>query len=156
MLFAMKTTILVLAVMSAYVLRMYYVRPKILHPHCLIDTNSCVELEYYTKENSAFVIVRPSMYRLWFNGKTFYVYDVFNTGRTCENPDYQPAYEIQPTQSSIQNYHCVRSIAKVFEYYKDTPKNRDFIRVDNLNDFSVYDVIRYLLNKRIVGLPTET
>jgi hypothetical protein len=147
-----KVVLLIASIMLAYILRIYYIRPHILEPSCLIDTQNCVQLEYYNRDNSVFVIVRPSSYRLWFNGQKFFVYDVFNSGRTCADPDYEPAYEIKPTQNYVDNYTCIRSISKVFEYYKDVPKKTAYIRATDTASYSVFDVIQYLLKERIIGL----
>ena len=147
-----KLCVLILAFMGAYIFHRTIVRPKLLEPHCLVNTNNCAQIEYYKKMNTVFVIVRPSAYRLWYNGSTFYVYDISNSGRTCSNPNYQPAYEIKPKMNNVQNYHCIRSFASVFEEYKNVPKRVIFIRSEDPVSFSVFDVIRHLLEEKIIQL----
>lgn len=149
-----KVIVIILAGMTAYLVRMYIIRPKVLEPACLINGSSCVQLEYYHKDNSAFVVVRPSLYRLWFNGTNFFVYELSNTGRVCTEEGYQPAYEILPTRNVVQNYRCIRSVDQVLKYYEGVPKETVFIRSDDPTKFSAYDVIQYLLRERIIGLPT--
>lgn len=146
-----KITCICAAFMLAYWLRWIVIRPKVL-PACLIHPEKCVELEYYRKDNSAFVIVKPSMYRVWFNGSNFYVYLLANTGRVCTDPEYQPAYEVQPTRNATEKYQCIRSIANVMKYYEGIAPERVSIRVDDPTAFSVYEVIQYLLKNRIVGV----
>jgi hypothetical protein len=154
MLFPIKVTLLVLAFMGAYVLRMYWVRPKLLEPSCLLNTDRCVKLVYYRKDNSALVFAEPAAFRIWFNGTTFYVYDVASgTGRKCVEADYEPAYEVQPKQSAVQKYACIRSLKSVLKLYEKSPREYAYIRVDDPASFSAFDVIRYLLTHRIVGLP---
>lgn len=154
MLFPIKVTLLVLAFMGAYLVRVYWVRPKILEPSCLLNTDRCVKLVYYQKDNSVLVFAEPTSYRIWFNGSTFYLYDLSSaTGRACTNPDYEPAYEVQPKQSVVQNYTCIRSLKSVLKLYEHSPRKYAYIRMDDPSTFSAFDVIRYLLTNRIVGLP---
>lgn len=152
MIIVLKGLIVGLAFMIAYIVQKGYVRPRILEPACLVDTNSCAEIEYYPRENTVFAIVRPSSYRLWFNGTSFYVYDISNTGRTCSTPGYQPAFEIKPKKTLVQNYICIRSIASVFEYYKNVPKERAFIRMKDPSGFSAFDVIQYFIKQKIIKI----
>jgi hypothetical protein len=153
MLFPIKVTLLVLAFMGAYLVRVYWVRPKLLEPSCLVQSDRCVKLVYHRKDNSALVFAEPASFRIWFNGTTFYVYDVStSTGRRCTDPDYEPAYEVQAKQSAIQNYTCIRSLKSVLKYYEQSPQEYAYIRVEDPLSFSAFDVIRYLLAHRIVGL----
>jgi hypothetical protein len=150
--FPIKIVLIVAAFMLAYWLRWTVIRPKILEPVCLINSDKCVQLEYFRKDNSALVTVYPSAYRVWFNGSTFYVYLLQSTGRTCDDPEYQPAYEVKPTRNVVQNYQCIRSIPNVLKYYEGVQPQRVRFRVPDPSNFSVYDVIQYLIAKRIVGL----
>ena len=154
MLFPIKVTLIVLAFMGAYLLRVYWVRPKLLEPSCLLQTDRCVKLVFYRKGNSALVFAEPTAFRIWFNGTTFYVYDLTaGTGRKCTEADYEPAYEVQPKQSAVQKYACIRSLKSVLQLYKNEPREFAFIRMDDPSSFSAFDVIQYLLTHRIVGLP---
>jgi hypothetical protein len=156
MLFAIKVCILVLAFMIAYLLRVYWINPKILEPMCFLNTNQCVQIDYYQKpnENSLLAYVSPSSFRVWFNGIHFYVYvQSASTGQQCTTPGYDPAYIVDTKRQAVQNYQCIRSLDDVMQYYADTPKQSAYIRTASPNDFSAYDVIQYFLKRRLVAPP---
>ena len=157
MLFAIKVSILVLAFMVAYLLRIYWINPKVLEPMCLLNTNRCVKIEYYQRDNSLFAYVTPSAFRIWFNGTTFYVYEVgASTGRLCTDPKYQPAYEVKPKRNAVENYTCIRSIAEVMKYYEGIPKKYVYIRTASPTQFSAFDVIQYFLKHEIIVQPSSS
>lgn len=154
MLFPIKVCLLGLAFMVAYLIRIHYVNPKVLEPLCLLNTSKCIKIEYYLRDNSLFAYVTPSAFQIWFNGTSFYVYDLSaSTGRMCSDPNYQPAYEIQLKRSAVQNYSCIRSIKEVMKYYADTPKRYAYVRSPKAQEFSAFDVIRFFVDKQIIALP---
>jgi len=154
MIFPIKVCLLGLAFMVAYLVRIHWVNPKVLEPLCLLNTSTCVKIEYYSRDNSLFAYVTPSSFRIWFNGTSFYVYDLSaSTGRMCTDPNYQPAYEIQLKRNAVQNYSCIRSIKEVMKYYENTPKRYAYVRTGKPGEFSAFDVLRFFVDKEIIALP---
>jgi hypothetical protein len=148
-----KVVILVVGVMSAYLVRSYLVNPKLLNPSCLNHSDRCVRLEYFRKQNTVLVYVYPSNWILWFNGDKFFVYQVGNTGRECNNPDYQPAFEIRPRRRKVEEYTCIRKVKSVEEFYEDVEKKYAYINLTDPSAFSAFDLAEYLVREQILTLP---
>lgn len=158
MLFVIKVCILLSAFMVAYLLRVHWINPKILEPRCFLNSNQCVQIDYYQKpnENSLLAYVNPSSFKVWFNGIHFYVYvSKSSTGHQCTTPGYDPAYVLDLKRQAVHNYQCIRSVHDVMQYYTKTPKKTAYIRSANPNAFSAFDIVQYFLNRRLVA-PSDT
>jgi hypothetical protein len=151
----LKVVVLMVGVMTAYVIRQYWINPKVLTPVCLIDSDRCVRLEYFRRKNTALVYVFPSNWVLWFNGEKFYVYQVGNTGRTCTDPNFQPAFEIRPRNRKVDEYTCIRNLKSVQEYYPEASKEYAYFSVPDPNAYSAFDVAQFLIERQIIRLPRD-
>ena len=154
---ALRLWSVVLAVTCAIMFSIYIIRPYVLEPMSLVDTNASVRISYQQINNSVLVNMAPTQYWWWFNGQNIYVYGL-PTGRLCEqeseeeNAVYEPAFVINGTNARLIGYQCIIRLEDLKTYYKKAPINYLFTRPKKTN-FNIYDAINLLVSRNIIVLP---
>lgn len=147
--------IIIIAILTGFCMYSYILRPLMLEPMCLINTNSCLRLGYYKYNNSALMNMGNNGIWLWFNGSDIYIYGQ-NVGQLCEDPSkYQTAYKIEGSTGIKKGYECVMTLENVLSFYKkkNVPLQYVVKKIDNFNTFNVYDVMNIMQNEKIIVLP---
>ena len=68
-----RIVIVIFSVATAFVLYYKFVRPYILEPLCIVDTNTAIEIVYFTKGNTALINMIPTGVWIWYNGHDFVI-----------------------------------------------------------------------------------
>jgi len=156
-----RTLFLILALTLAYLFVTKIIKPKVLYPNCLTDTNACAYLNIYKYKNSFLAQVFPSEIWIWFNGHQLYVYG--QTPIFCTNKnDYEPANVIQITGTNLDikyqmmKYECITKLRGVMDYYissLNVEPSVVYLRSDKAgNNMNVFDIFTQLVNSKIVSV----
>jgi len=152
-----RFAIVFVAIALSLIIYSYIVEPYILIPLCLINSNKCIRVSYWNYENSALIHMEPAGYWVFFNGDKAYVYGIF-TGNECEpDPDgkiqYSPAYPVDPVSGLPTPYKCIQTLDEIQNFYKSKGAKKQFIyKRQDVNKFSVRDVLNLLADKNIINL----
>ncbi len=151
---ALRLWSVVIAVIGAIIFSLYFLRPFVLEPLSLVDTNSNVQISYQQIQNSILVNMKPTQYWWWFNGRNIYVYGL-PTGRLCEdeNEKYQPAFVIDTAENRMIGYQCIIKLENLQNYYKNAPVQYIYVKSKKSN-YNIYDAINLLVSKNVIILPT--
>lgn len=146
--------VIVLAIFTGIVIYSYLIYPYVLEPICLVNTNSCIRIAYYSFKNSALAHMRNSGIWVWYNGYKAFVFGQ-NVGNICAEKDgttkYEPAYAINTSTGEKEGYECVTPLESLIDYYKQRGKMKFiYTRVNDRENFDVYDVLNMLKNKNII------
>lgn len=149
--FVKRLWVVITAIVFAWVLFIFLVKPKILEPMCLINTNNCIQIEYQKYKNSVLIHLLPLGNWIWFDGKNIIVYGE-PTGKVCNDPNYESAYVINTDLQKIEGYICSLKISKVINFYNDKKSKKEYIykRSKKNKTYNVYDVMNILINKKII------
>lgn len=120
----------------------------ILNSSCLINSNDCIEIKYFKKNNSVLAFVNTNNYIFWFNDNTAWVY-VDDTGYQCKDPNFEPAYKL--TIQQLVAFECILSVKNVQKLYKDVQPIYIYIRSDNLK-FDCFDLYNLLISENIIKI----
>ena len=152
----LKIFIIVIAILSAYVFYNYIVEPHVLDPLCLINTNNCVQIEYYSIKNSVLINMLPTGYWILYDGNRYAYTLGHNSGNTCtDNKNFEAAYvtDLQSKVKKIDGYKCIQKLDTLIDYFqKNSSKKYLFYRTKEPNKIDIYDVLNYLNNKKIINL----
>lgn len=137
--------LIITGILVGYLCYKYIIKPFILEPNCLIDTETCVKMSYWNYGNSVLFHMEPSGYWCWFNGEDVYVYDsIQNTetcsqsltdcedGENCRKITFTPAYKltkvpfVYSSQDTSENV-CIESIEELKEYYESLNVKKKFL-----------------------------
>lgn len=163
-----RISVMLLAILTAYVLYHYVVDPYILSPLCLSSTNRCLRAKYYRYRNSVLIHMQPTGTWIWFNGKKIFVYGQ-PIGRVCESDEYEPAYLADPKNMQLQGYECILKLDKLIDYYKHVGSKPEYMykriklpstsqnTISSLKGVpdkgvGVFDVINMFQEKNIINL----
>lgn len=133
--------------MLAFVLYKTWLKPK-LEGMCLLNTNQCIEVKYFKKENSALIFVSPTGYTIWFNDGQAFLYGI-NTGYICEDPKYEAAFKISANRNTLENYQCILGTDELMKFYSDVEPSYEYIKVQPIN-FDVYKLLAILVERKIL------
>lgn len=151
--FGIRLWVIIVAVFAALACVSFMVKPWVLEPLCLINSNECMEIEYWTLENSVIAHMQPTGYWIWYNGENVYVFGE-QTGQLCEDPNYEPAYVIDVVKNEILGYECVMPIEDILKYYTSQGSETKYlfkrITQDQWSTFNVYDLINTLIDNNII------
>ena len=64
-----------IGILVGFLIYQILLRPLVLKPLCLVDTQECLSLSYYNIDNTVLVNVEKNDYTLWYNGKKIYLYE---------------------------------------------------------------------------------
>jgi len=153
---ALRLWSVVIAVIGAILFSLYFLRPFVLEPLSLVDTNSNVQISYQQIQNSVLVNMAPTQYWWWFNGRNIYVYGL-PTGRLCEdeNKKYQPAFVIDTAENRVTGYQCIIKLEDLKSYYKNTPMQYIYVQPKKTN-YNIYDAINLLVSRGVITIPTSS
>lgn len=152
-----RTIVIIVALITAFVVYNHILKPLIFEPMCLVNSNGCLRLGYYSYNNSALVHMGNTGYWIWFNGVKAYIYGQ-NVGQICKDPQfYTAAYVINAKTGLKEGYECVLTLDEVIKFYKSkgvTKMNYIIKRINNPNNYNAYDVLNLLSDKNIINLNT--
>lgn len=144
--------IIIIACMVALIVYEFIVKPYLLEPMCLIDTQACLKIKYQTFENSVLVHMIPTGYWIWFDGKDVLIYGD-PTGRVCKDEGFESAYVYDVSTRKIIGYMCAKSIIQIQDFYKKQNSPIKYIFKRNFSaNFNVYDLINLLADKNIINI----
>lgn len=150
--FLKRILIIIIAILTTFVVYFYVVRPYILSPLCLVDSNGCVNMQYYSYDNSALVQMKNTGLWIWFNGDTAFVYGQ-PIGQICKDPTkYQAAYSINTKTGLKQGYKCIVTLGEVLDFYKSKTKPASLVKRADYNTFDIYAMLNLLNNEGIINL----
>lgn len=121
---------------------------------CLLNSNGCVRMGYYTYNNSALIHMRGSDIWIWFNGDKAYIYGQ-PVGQLCKEPEkYDAVYAINTRNGLKEGYECVISLEEVIKFYKSKGVKMKYLlkRPKDSGDFTVYDVLNTFDDDNIINL----
>lgn len=136
--------ILLLSLMTGYVLYYLLIRPKVLEPLCLVNSEDCARLGYRTFGNSILINVSLTDYWIWYNGDKIFVYNPPISDLVCKTEmNYEPAYVVDQVTGLPSNYECITRVIDVLKYYDKNGAKEQTIYTKglNLNKISVLDII---------------
>jgi hypothetical protein len=153
---AIRFAVILVAICTAFFVYKYIVKPLILEPLCLVNSNSCVRMTYYAFENSALVQMQNTGLWVWFNGDRAFVYGQ-PVGQICKEPDkYQAAYSINTRTGLKEGYRCVVTLKEVLDFYKSKGvKSNNLIKKANYTSFDIYAMLNMLDSEGIINLSTS-
>ncbi len=148
-----RITTIMIAIFTAFVIYSYLVRPYILEPLCLINSNSCARLSYYRYNNSALTKMANSGLWIWFNGDRAFIYGQ-PVGQLCQDPTkYEAAYSINTKNGLKEGYTCVITLGDVIDFYKSKGVGVEhLITKADSNSFDVYAALNTLHNAGVINL----
>jgi hypothetical protein len=147
-----RIVVIIVAIFSSFVVYYYIFRPAVLQPLCLVNTNGCVRIAYYSYNNSALVHLENSGIWLWYNGFKAFVYGQ-NVGQVCQDPTkYEAAYAINTLTGEKEGYDCVTPLATLLKFYQSKGGMEYLYKRINANTFDVYAALNLLQNERIIDL----
>lgn len=154
--FPVRLGIIIIALFTALACVIFILKPWVYEPLCLVDSNNCLEIEYWTLHNSVIAHAVPTGYWIWYNGRYVYIFGE-QTGRTCPNTDFQPVYVIDASENKILGYQCIQHFDGIFDYYKNygEGKKSTFKRLSKFKQktFNVFDMVNVLIDKDIIYVP---
>jgi hypothetical protein len=146
--------VITIASLVSIIVYQFIIKPYILEPMCLIDTQSCLKIQYQSFENSVLVHMIPTGYWVWFDGKDILIYG--ETGRVCKDEGFQSVYAYDVSTRKIIGYMCAKSLSEVKDFYKRQNSPKEYIFKKKFKDnFDVYDVINLLADQKIISINTS-
>lgn len=152
--YLIRLFIIVLGIITGIVLYYYVVKPHVLEPACMINSNGCVRMRYYSYNNSVLIQMIQNNVWVWYNGDNIYIYGQ-PIGQICKDPaNYTAAYAVDGRTGLKKGYECVMTVEKVLQFYQNKkvkPKGMVY-RVNNPETFNVYDLMNLFDSKNIINL----
>ena len=131
--------VITLASLVAIIMYQFIIKPYLLEPMCLIDTQSCLKIEYQRFQNSVLIHMIPTGYWIWFDGKDILIYGD-PTGRVCKYEGFDSVYVYDVSTRKILGYMCAKSLSEVKDFYKRQNAPLEYIFKRNFSpNFNVYD-----------------
>lgn len=159
---ALRLWVILIAFLLGIVIVYYFVKPKILEPLGMVNTNRCLKIIYKTVGNTALVYVDPINRWFWYNDKKVFVYGDFG-GRYCQNTDeYEPAYVLDVSKEASYpgqgiGYECVKKLSLVKDFYENNEAKwgvvlhcLDFSKDLSSQILTTQQIVNILLRKRII------
>jgi hypothetical protein len=149
---SVNVMVVILGVCIGYLLYKYFIRTHILEPACLIDSDTCVKMSYWSYGNSVLFHVEPNGYWCWFNGTDLFIYDATLTSSKCPQGiyedsnlgemKYQSAYKLDRlpniySTTNNQQIVCIDTVDSLIRYYESL----------NVKKRLLYDRVPYELLK---------
>ena len=145
--FSEKTFVIILGIIFGYILYTILLKNPF-EKYCFTNTNSCLSLKYWKKDNSLFGNVIGSNYNFWFNGKNVYVFGQ-NTGNTCVLEDYESVYVIDVVNKKILGYECIVNLETIQNFYLNQNIQEETIYMKSQND--IFNVMNNLNKQNIIS-----
>jgi len=158
----LRLWVIIAAFLLGIVIVYYFIKPKILEPLGMVNTNRCLKIIYKTIGNTALIFVEPINRWIWFNDNKVFVYGDFG-GRYCQNPEeYEPVYVLNLSKDASypgeeMGYECVKKLPDVQAYYENNKADwntvlhcLNFDKGVSTQILTVQEIINILLKKRII------
>ena len=146
--------IIIIAILTGYVIYKYIIEKYILMPFCLVDTDSCTKIEYYSFENSVLFSIPPSNYWIWYNDGKAYTYGELKSKSSCEN-GYTNVYvtDLTTKEPQLLGYQCVTPFNQVLDFFVSKgPKKHIYYKSDPLKIPDMFEVLNKLEMNQIINL----
>ena len=152
--FPIRIWVIIVALFTALVFVVFILKPFVFEPLCLLKTNSALEIEYWTLENSVIAHAIPTGYWIWYNGDNVYVFGE-PAGKLCaNNTNFEPAYVVDVVNHEILGYECVMHLEDILSYYQEQGAEKRYvfkhIPKDEWETFDVYDMMNVLIDNDVV------
>ena len=145
--------IIIVAIFTALAFTVFIFKPWVLEPMCLINSNECMEIEYWTLGNSVIAHMQPTGYWIWYNGESIFVFGE-PTGQLCEDTNFETAYVVDIVKNEILGYECVMHLEDILKYYQAQGSEPKFlfkrITRDQWSTFNIYDLVNVLIDNNII------
>jgi hypothetical protein len=147
--------IVIFAILTGYVIYKFIIEKYILSALCLINTNKCIKIEYYSIDNSALINIPSTGYWIWYNDGKVYTYGGVVDQNICD-VNYSQAYVTDITTKSPQllGYQCIRKFDEVQDFYISKSKKK-FIYYKNKDPLKIpdmFDILNEFEKKGILNL----
>jgi len=153
--FPIRIWVIVVALFTALVFVVFILKPLVFEPMCLLKSNSCLEIEYWTLQNSVIAHAIPTGYWIWFNGFNVYVFGE-PTGRVCPNQNFEPTYVVDLQSNELLGYECVMPLQDILTTYQKQGSEKRYIFThipkEEWNTFNVYDMINVLTDNNVISI----
>ena len=148
---------LVLGGLVGYVVYVYLFKPRVLENLCLVNTNNCVSIKYWSFQNSALIHMQPTDYWIFFTGITAFSYrKTAMSSKECgsyEGREYEPAYEVSLTTGLPTGYDCVLSLEEVKKFYTLNSVEPGYLYLKrDTREYGVRDALNSLSDEGIINL----
>ena len=149
-----RTFALIIGILTGYIIYLKFIKDGVLKPLCLLESNRCIQIQYYTISGTVLFNMLPTGYWCWYNGHTAYIYGI-TSGTFCSNSNFEPAYVIDLNSSTgkPKGYECIQSLKTLKKYYMENG-NSDYIfySSDKPEKTNIYDILNFLNNKNIISV----
>lgn len=148
-----RFAVIIMAFFTAYVFYGYIFEPRVMIPLCLVNSNECARMGYYSYNNSALIHMMGSDIWIWFNGDKAYVYGQ-PVGQICKDPSkYEAAYVVNTRTGIQEGYECVMALSGVIDFYTSKGIEMEYMvsRIDT-KKFDIYMALNILNNEGIINL----
>jgi hypothetical protein len=147
---------IITAIIGGILMTVLILKPYVLEPLCLINTNKCIQISFKKFKNSVLVHMQPTGYWWWFNGRYIYVYGL-PTGRECEDSSrFEPCFVVDAKTRKTVGYECVTVLSDITKFYDEKNAKEQHIFVcSKEKNFNIYDAFDQLVLKNIIQIPSE-
>lgn len=152
---AVRIWTIVIAVLIAFSIAILVIKPFVLEPLCIIDTDKCLQIEYWQYNTTVLAHIQPTGYWVWFNGENMLIYGQ-PTGRLCSDLGYAPAYLYDIRLQKVLGYVCVIDLEQVQSFYKEKNVKAQYIFKKNPSpNFDAYDLLTLFIKDKIIPSPED-
>lgn len=141
---------ILLGLLTSFFIYSFILRPLILKPLCLIESNTCLRMGYYSYNNSALIQMRNSGIWVWYNGDKAFIYGQ-PVGQICKKP-FEPAYSINTKTGLKEGYACVMSLEDVINFYTSKGIKMNYVLKRASDNLDVYTVLNILNDEGVIQL----
>lgn len=115
--------ILITCFAIAYLLVEYLIKPKVLEPLCMINSEDCMEFDYFIDGNNVLINTKPNGYWIWIENDLGFVYGTQMNNNRCKDPEsFEPVFRISNNKDDswfINDYKCVQPLTQTLKKFKD-------------------------------------
>jgi hypothetical protein len=132
------------------------IETNVLIPNCIIKTENCVKIAYYSTGNSALANIPSSGYWIWYNDGMVYTFGQKN--RSDCDPSYESVYvtDITGNEPRLLGFQCVESFDNVLKTFQSKSKEKYFyFKKDPKKIVDLFEVLRQLQLKNIITVKTS-
>jgi hypothetical protein len=148
--------IIIFAIFMGYI---FYkiIETNILIPSCIIKTESCQKIVYYSYGNSALINIPSSGYWIWYNDGMVYTYGQKNT-LDCP-PNFESVYVTDITNNSptLSGFQCNETFNNILDIFKSKGSEKYFyIQKDPKKILDLFQILEIFKNRNIINVKTTT
>lgn len=125
-----------------------FIRPIAVNT-CLINSDSCVRIEYRKKNDTALIRDKESGKYIWFIGNAVLLYNE-PTGRVCDAPN-ESAYVLDLVTNKPRGYLCVEPISLVkAKYYSNVSVQNLVLKTRETLD--LFNMVNALIDNGVIKI----